>query len=374
VIDFSVARFLALLRKEWLQIKRDQAALRLIIIMPIMQLLLYGYAINSNPKHLPTGVLFSEPSRYERSIVAALQNTGYFDVRTLTSEYEAERGLAQGRLLFVINVPGNFDRSVDRGEVPSILVDADGTDPTAIGSATGALGGIVSSIDRDVPPGMQSLAASTPFQFVVHARYNPEQITVLNIAPGLICIVLMMSTLFLTTLAITRERERGTMENLLAMPVRPIEVLLAKIVPFVAIGYLQVVMILAVSAILFQLPVRGSVSVLMLALGVFIAANLALGVAISTLARNQTQAVQMAQLMIMPMMLLSGFIFPFQGMPVWAQWVGEVIPTTHAMRIVRGVLLKGNGGIDVMPDLWPIGLFTLLVVLLAVKFYREHLE
>ena len=374
MIDFSVARFLALLRKEWLQIKRDQAALRLIIIMPIMQLLLYGYAINSNPKHLPTGVLFSEPSRYERSIVAALQNTGYFDVRTLTSEYEAERGLAQGRLLFVINVPGNFDRSVDRGEVPSILVDADGTDPTAIGSATGALGGIVSSIDRDVPPGMQSLAASTPFQFVVHARYNPEQITVLNIAPGLICIVLMMSTLFLTTLAITRERERGTMENLLAMPVRPIEVLLAKIVPFVAIGYLQVVMILAVSAILFQLPVRGSVSVLMLALGVFIAANLALGVAISTLARNQTQAVQMAQLMIMPMMLLSGFIFPFQGMPVWAQWVGEVIPTTHAMRIVRGVLLKGNGGIDVMPDLWPIGLFTLLVVLLAVKFYREHLE
>jgi ABC-2 type transport system permease protein len=374
VIDFSVARFLALLRKEWLQIKRDQAALRLIIIMPIMQLLLYGYAINSNPKHLPTGVLFSEPSRYERSIVAALQNTGYFDVRTLSSEYEAERGLAQGRLLFVINVPGNFDRSVDRGEVPSILVDADGTDPTAIGSATGALGGIVSSIDRDVPPGMQSIAASTPFQFVIHARYNPEQITVLNIAPGLICIVLMMSTLFLTTLAITRERERGTMENLLAMPVRPIEVLLAKIVPFVAIGYLQVVMILAVSAILFQLPVRGSVLVLMLALGVFIAANLALGVGISTLARNQTQAVQMAQLMIMPMMLLSGFIFPFQGMPVWAQWFGEVIPTTHAMRIVRGVLLKGNGGIDVMPDLWPIGLFTLLVVLLAVKFYREHLE
>jgi ABC-2 type transport system permease protein len=374
MIDFSVARFLALLRKEWLQIKRDQAALRLIIIMPIMQLLLYGYAINSNPKHLPTGVLFSEPSRYERSIVAALQNTGYFDVRTLSSEYEAERGLAQGKLLFVINVPGNFDRSVDRGEVPSILVDADGTDPTAIGSATGALGGIVSSIDRDVPPGMQSVAASTPFQFVIHARYNPEQITVLNIAPGLICIVLMMSTLFLTTLAITRERERGTMENLLAMPVRPIEVLLAKIVPFVAIGYLQVVMILAVSAILFQLPVRGSVSVLMLALGVFIAANLALGVGISTLARNQTQAVQMAQLMIMPMMLLSGFIFPFQGMPVWAQWFGEVIPTTHAMRIVRGVLLKGNGGIDVMPDLWPIGLFTLLVVLLAVKFYREHLE
>jgi ABC-2 type transport system permease protein len=374
VTNFSFARFLALLRKEWLQMKRDQAALRLIIIMPIVQLLLYGYAINSNPRHLPAGVLFSEPSRYERSIIAALQNTGYFDVRTLSSEYEAERGLAQGKLLFVINVPGNFDRSVDRGQVPAILMDADGTDPTAIGSAMGALGGIVSSIDRDVPPALRSRAASAPFQFVVHARYNPEQITVLNIAPGLICIMLMMSTLFLTTLAITRERERGTMENLLAMPVRPIEVLLAKIVPYVAIGYLQVIMILAVSAILFQLPVRGSVSVLMLALGVFIAANLALGVGISTLARNQTQAVQMAQLMIMPMMLLSGFIFPFQGMPTWAQWFGEIIPTTHAMRIVRGVLLKGNAGLDVMPDLWPMGLFTLVVVLLAVKFYRENLE
>jgi len=263
---------------------------------------------------------------------------------------------------------------VDRGEAPSILVDADGTDPTAIGSATGALGGILSALDRDVPPTLQSRPATAPFQFVVHARYNPEQLTVLNIAPGLICIVLMMSTMFLTTLAITRERERGTMENLLAMPVRPIEVLIAKIVPFIAIGYLQVLMILAVSALLFQLPVHGSVSVLMLALGMFIASNLALGIWISTMARNQTQAVQMAQLLMMPFILLSGFIFPFQGMPIWAQWIGEAIPTTHAMRIVRGVLLKGNGGTDILPDLWPIALFTLLVVLLAVRFYRETLD
>ena len=370
----SIGRFLALLRKEWQQMKRDPAALRLIIVMPVMQLLLYGYAINSNPKHLAAGVLFAEYSRYERTIIAALQNTGYFDVRTLSSEDEAEHGLAQGKLLFVVNVPGNFDRSVDRGEAPSILVDADGTDPTAIGSATGALGGILSALDRDVPPTLQSRPATAPFQFLVHARYNPEQITVLNIAPGLICIVLMMSTMFLTTLAITRERERGTMENLLAMPVRPIEVLIAKIVPFVAIGYLQVLMILAVSALLFQLPVRGSLSVLMLALGMFIASNLALGIWISTMARNQTQAVQMAQLLMMPFMLLSGFIFPFQGMPIWARWIGEAIPTTHAMRIVRGVLLKGNGGTDILPDLWPIGLFTLLVVLLAVRFYRETLD
>jgi ABC-type multidrug transport system permease subunit len=374
MMGLSAKRLRALLRKEWIQVRRDPMTLRLIIALPIMQLLLFGYAINTNPRHLPTGVLVAEPSKYERTIVTALQNTGYYDVRLLRSEQEAEQGLAQGDLLFVVNVPPNFDRSVDRGELPSVLIDADGTDPTAIGFATAALGGIITALDRDLPP-IRRLQPTTPaFQFTVHGRYNPEQLTVLNIVPGLICIVLVMSTLLITTLSITRERERGTMENLMAMPVRPIEIMLAKIAPYIFVGYLQVLIILAISAVVFQLPIHGSLIVLLLALGLFIACNLSLGLTFSTLATNQMQAQQMAQFALLPQFLLSGFFTPFAGMPRWAQWLGEIFPTTHAIRIVRGVLLKGNGVADIMPELWPMALFTLIVVTIGAWLYRETLD
>jgi ABC-2 type transport system permease protein len=371
---FSLRRLRALLRKEWIQVRRDRMTLRLIIALPIMQLFLFGYAINTNPKHLPTGLLISEPSKYERTIVTALQNTGYYDVRLYASEHEAEQALAVGDALFVINIPANFDRSVDRGETPSILVDADGTDPSAIGNATAALGAIVTDVNRDLPPIEQTQAPSSPFQFIVHARYNPEQLTVLNVVPGLICIVLTMSTLLITTLSITRERERGTMENLMAMPVRPIEIMLAKIVPYVVIGYVQVFLILVISIVVFHLPIRGSISLLLLALGLFIASNLALGLTFSTVSTSQMQAQQLAQFTLLPSFMLSGFIFPFRGMPVWAQWLGEIFPTTHAIRIVRGVLLKGNGVGAIAPELWPIALFTLFVIAAAVWFYRETLD
>ncbi|HSI82331.1 MAG: ABC transporter permease [Candidatus Methylacidiphilales bacterium] len=372
--NFSFRRLWALLRKEWLQATRDPTTLRLILIMPVMQLIIFGYAINSNPRDLPAGVLMAEPSKYQRTVIAALHNTGYYKIKTLRSEAEAEEGIAEGSLLFVINIPPNFDRSVDRGESPSILVDADGTDPTAIANATAALGGLNNILNRDLPPIRQKEPAKPPFQFVVHARYNPEQITALNVVPGLICVVLMMSTLILTTLAITRERERGTMENLLAMPVRPIEVMLAKITPYIGIGYLQVVIILVVSSIMLRLPIQGSIVLLLMVLGLFIASNLALGITYSTIAANQMQAQQMAQFTMMPFMMLSGFIFPFQGMPVWARFIGEIIPTTHAMRIVRGMLLKGNGLEEIWPDVWPIALFTLVTVTVAAYCYRETLD
>ncbi|GBQ30032.1 ABC transporter permease [Gluconacetobacter azotocaptans] len=372
---FSLRRLRALLRKEWLQVKRDPMTLRLIVALPVMQLLIFGYAINSNPHDLPTGVLMAQPSTYERTVVAALRNSGYYRVRTLSSEREAEEGIAQGKLLFVVNVPPGFDRRVDRGESPAILIDTDGTDPTAIGYATAALGGLTDVLARDLPPVRRAATATTaPFRFVVHTRYNPEQLTVLNVVPGLICVVLMMSTLMLTTLAITRERERGTMENLLAMPVRPIEVMLAKIAPYVGIGYLQVLIILLVAVGLLHLPIHGSIVLLFAVLGLFIASNLALGITYSTLAANQMQAQQMAQFTMLPFMLLSGFVFPFQGMPRWARVVGEIMPTTHAMRIVRGVLLKGNGLAEILPELWPIALFTGCTVVIAVRFYRETLD
>jgi ABC-2 type transport system permease protein len=372
--SLSFKRLRSLLRKEWIQVRRDPFTLRLIIALPIMQLLLFGYAINTNPKHLPTGVLSADNSKYERTILAALQNTGYYDIRMLPSEQAAEKALAEGDVLFVINIPPNFDRAVDRGESPSVLIDADATDPSAIGYATAALAGITTALNRDLPPLLQSQPPPPPFRFEIHARYNPEQLTVLNIVPGLICMVLTMSTMFITTLSITRERERGTLENLMAMPVRPIEIMLAKIAPYILIGYIQVVLILVASALVFHLPIRGSVPLLLVALGLFIASNLALGLTFSTVATNQMQAQQMAQFALMPSFLLSGFFFPFSGMPLWAQWIGEIFPITHAMRIVRGMLLKGNGAIEIVPELWPIALFTLLMIGIAAWFYRETLD
>jgi len=371
---FSIRRLIALMRKEWIQVTRDGLTLRFIIVVPMLQLFLFGYAINTNPQHLPAGLLKVDDSKYERTIVAALHNSGYYDIRTLQSETEAERALADGELLFVIQFPPNFDRAVDRGDIPSVLIDADATDPSAIGNATAALATVATVLNRDLPPVRQTTAAAPPFQFVIHARYNPEQITALNIVPGLICVVVLMSTLFMTTLSITKERERGTMENLLAMPVRPIEVMVAKMIPYVVIGYIQVLLILAVSALFFQLPLRGDPAALLVALGVFIAGNLALGITFSTVSANQMQAMQFAQMSLLPAFLLSGFMFPFRGMPQWAQWIGEIFPTTHAMRIVRGVLLKGNGAAEILPDLWPMAMFAVAVILLAAWCYRETLE
>jgi ABC-2 type transport system permease protein len=348
--------------------------LRMIIAIPIMQLFLFGYAINSDPKHLPAGLLSVDASKYERTIAAALNNSGYYNLQQIRTEQEADEGLARGDLMFVVEIPPGFDRAVDRGENPSVLIDADATDPSAIGNAVAALNSVLADLNRDLPPIRQALPQTPAANFVVHARYNPEQLTVLNIVPGLIVIVLTFSTLFVTTLAITRERERGTMENLLAMPVRPIEVMIAKIIPYVFIGYVQVGLILVASVVFFDLPVRGSLPLLLGALGLFIASNLALGVTFSTIAANQMQAVQLAQFTLMPSFMLSGFMFPFRGMPVWAQVFGNFIPTTHAMRIVRGMLLKGNGWNEIASDLWPMALFTVVVIVFAVWRYRETLD
>jgi ABC-2 type transport system permease protein len=346
----------------------------MIVALPLMQLFLFSYAINSDPKHLPAGLLAIDDSKYARTIAAALTNSGYYDLRTLRSEREADEGLARGDLMFVVEIPPNFDRAVDRGENPGVLIDADATDPTAIGNAVAALNSVVADLNRDLPPIRRIQPQTPPANFVVHARYNPEQLTVLNIVPGLIVIVLTVSTLFVTTLAITRERERGTMENLLAMPVRPIEVMIAKIVPYVAIGYVQVVLILIAATIVFAVPMRCSPLLLLAALGLFIASNLALGVTFSTLAANQMQAVQLAQFAMMPSFMLSGFMFPFRGMPLWAQAIGDVFPTTHAMRIVRGMMLKGNGWSEIAPEMWPMALFTVAVIAFAVWRYRETLD
>jgi len=372
---FSLARLIAMLRKEWVQMRRDRATVGLTVALPLIQLFLFGYAINANPRHLPTGLITAEHSTYERTLVAALQNTEYFDIHSFSSEDEAEQALARGDVLFVLNIPPDFSRRIDRGERPQVLMDADATDPTAIANATAAVVALNAAVlNRDLPVSMQVEPPQPPFQIVLHARYNPEQITALNIVPGLIGLILTVSTLVMTSLAITKERELGTMENLLAMPVRPVEVMLGKIIPYVGLAYVQTALILAVSVLVFEVPVRGSIPLLLLALGVFIACNLAMGFAFSTMARTQMQAQQLAQFGLMPSMMLSGFMFPFRGMPTWARYVGEAVPLTHTLRICRGMLLKGNGLPQIWPDLWPMVVFAVVVGAIAVSMYRETLD
>jgi ABC-2 type transport system permease protein len=372
---FSFARLMAMLRKEAVQMRRDRATVGLTVMLPLIQLFLFGYAINANPRHLPTGLIAAEHSTYERTLTAALQNTGYFDVMPLASERDGEEALARGDVLFVLNIPPDFSRRIDRGERPQVLMDADATDPTAIANATAAVVALNATVlNRDLPASMRVQPSQPPFQIVMHGRYNPEQLTALNIVPGLIGLILSFSTLVMTSLAITRERESGTMENLLATPVRPVEVMLGKIIPYVGLAYVQTALILAVSVTVFQVPVRGSIPLLLVALGVFIACNLAMGFAFSTIATTQMQAQQLAQFGLMPSIMLSGFIFPFAGMPGWARFVGEAVPLTHALRICRGILLKGNGLPQIWPDLWPMALFATVVGVIAVSMYRETLD
>ncbi|MEJ0020573.1 MAG: ABC transporter permease [Acetobacteraceae bacterium] len=372
---FSFARLLAVLQKEWIQMRRDRATVGLTVMLPLIQLFLFGFAINTNPRHLPTGLITAEHSTYERTLVAALQNTRYFDIVPFATEAAAEEALKRGDVLFVVNIPPDFSRRIDRGERPQILMDADATDPTAIANATAAIVALNATVlNRDLPVSMQVQPAQPPFQIVLHARYNPEQVTALNIVPGLIGLILIVSTLVMTSLAITKERELGTMENLLAMPVRPVEVMLGKIIPYVGLAYVQTALILTVSVLVFDVPVRGSIPLLLLALGVFIACNLAMGFAFSTMAQTQMQAQQLAQFGLLPSMMLSGFMFPFQGMPGWARWVGEAVPLTHTLRICRGILLKGNGLAQIWPDLWPMMVFAVVVGAIAVSMYRETLD
>ncbi len=372
---FSLRRFLAVLYKETLQMRRDRATIGLTVMLPLIQLFLFGYALNANPRHLPTGVLAADDSRYTRDLEAALNNTGYFDLRRYTSERAADEALARGDVLFVLNIPAGFTRDVDTGHHPSVLMDADATDPTAIAQASAAVNALNSTaLQRDLPLAMQNQPNATPFQVLVHARYNPEAVTALNVVPGLIGVIVSFSTLVITALSMTREREAGTMENLLSMPVRPLEVMLGKITPYVGLGYVQVFLILGVSVAVFGVPVHGSIPLLLLVLGLFIACNLALGFTFSTIARTQMQAQQMAQFALLPSMMLSGFIYPFAGMPAWARAIGEALPLTHMIRICRGILLKGNGLAEIAPDLWPMALFAMVAIIVAVWSYRETLD
>jgi len=374
---FSFSRWWGIVLKEFLQLRRDRITFGMIVGMPIIQLVLFGYAINSDPKHLPTAVVISEQSEFTRCYLAAMRTSGYFDfVAELRSEAAAREALARGDVQFVVNFPADFTRRLLRGERPAVLIEADATDPAAAGAAIASVRELAAAVSRkDLKGTLAPLAGGeAPFEVRVHKLYNPEGLTQHNIVPGLMGVILTMTMVMMTGLAMTRERERGTMENLLATPAQPIEVMTGKIVPYIFIGLIQSTIILLAARYLFFVPFVGSMTVLYVVALLFIAANLTIGITLSSLAQNQLQAMQLTFFYFLPTMLLSGFMFPFRGMPGWAQAIGEVLPATHFLRVVRGILLKGNGWVELWPNIWPLIAFTVIVMAFAVIFYRKTLD
>ncbi|MBJ7414856.1 MAG: ABC transporter permease [Niveispirillum sp.] len=374
---FSPARLVAIIIKEFIQMKRDRLTFAMMVGIPLIQLMLFGFAINADPKHLPTAVLSHDNSEFSRAIVSALQTSNYFELAlTADSPEQLDLLLDQGKVQFAVEIPTGFGTDLMRGERPALLVMADATDPAATGNAVGALQRILDSVMAGTLTGpLATLAPSPgPVELRVHRRYNPEGLTQHNIVPGLMGTILTMTMIIMTALAVTRERERGTMENLLAMPVRPTEVMLGKLAPFILVGAVQVMVIMGAARLLFGVPMLGNPLALICGMIIFITANLAVGFLFSTLARNQLQAMQMSFFFFLPSILMSGFMFPFRGMPAWAQVIGEGLPLTHFLRVVRGVMLKASGFPQVWPDLWPMLVFLLAVSVLAVKRYRQTLD
>jgi ABC-2 type transport system permease protein len=374
---FALHRFAAVLMKEFVQMRRDRLTFAMMVGVPVMQLVLFGYAINMDPKALPAAVVTADSSPFSRSLVRALENTGYFKfVATPVTVDEADALLVLGKVQFVLQIPEDFSRKLQRAERATVLVEADATDPAATSNAIAALNQVaLTGLDHDLTGPLARLKAqASPFEIRVHRRYNPEGITQYNIVPGLMGVVLTMTMIMMTSIAMTRERERGTMENLLATPVRPLEVMLGKIVPYILVGYVQVVVILTAAKFLFQVPMVGSLALLSLILVLFIATNLAIGFTFSTLAKSQMQAMQMTMFFFLPSMLLSGFMFPFRGMPEWAQVVGEIFPLTHFLRIVRAILLKGSGAAEVAQHVWPLVIILAVVTVAALKRYQRTLD
>jgi ABC-2 type transport system permease protein len=374
---FSLSRWIGIVVKEFIQLRRDRLTFGMIVGIPVIQLLLFGFAINSDPKSLPTAVLSQDNSQYARTVTAALQTSSYFKVvRQIASEAEANELLARGEVQFVVTIPVGFERALARGERPVLLIEADATDPSATGNALAALSQSVdTALAHDLKGVLaESMPQPSPVDLRVHRRYNPEGVTAYNIVPGLLGVILTMTMILMTGLAMTRERERGTFENLLATPALPIEVMTGKIVPYILIGLIQVTLVLLAARFIFEVPMQGNIALLFGVVLIFIAANLTLGITFSSLARNQLQAMQMTFFFFLPSMLLSGFMFPFRGMPYWAQVIGNALPLTHFLELVRGLMLKGNSFMDLWPSLWPILVFMLVVMVLGLKVYRRTLD
>lgn len=368
---------IAIMVKEFIEMRRDRATFGMIIFIPLMQLVLFGYAINSNPRNLPTAIVNPDHSIFGRRILTAMENSTYFRfISPASSEEEAQELLRRGEIQFAVNFPPNFSRDLVKGLKPTLLLEADATDPAATSRAVSVFNELsYLSLKEELQGFLTPVNGRLPaYQAQVHTIYNPLAITAYNIVPGLLGVVLTMTMVIVTALVITREYERGTMENLLATPLKPLQVMVGKLLPYIIVGYLQALMILILAKVLFGVPMQGSLMLLLVLCLPFIAANLVVGLTFSTVASNQLQAVQSAMFFFLPSILLSGFMFPFRGMPEWAQWVGTALPLTHFLVIVRGILLKGNGFYDVWHETIPIMLFTAVMMVIGFKRYRKTLD
>lgn len=375
-IHFAWHRFAAIISKEFIQMRRDRLTFAMIIGIPLIQLIFFGYAINYNPKHLPAVVVAADQSYLTRDVVLALQNSDYFAIAPgYKSQAEADQMLARNKTQFAIYFPQNFTERLVRNQHPEVLIEADATDPAATSFALSVIPNLNAALEKEYTGSLSYLAQEKPpINFVVQTKYNPERMTQYNIVPGLLGVVLTMTLVMITAMAIARERERGTMEGLLAMPIRPLEVMLGKVIPYIIMGYIQISLILIAAYFLFHIPIEGSLILLYVACLPFIAANLTVGLLFSTIAKSQLQAMQMTFFYFLPSMLLSGFLFPFRGMPLWAQYLGNMLPLTHFLPIVRGILLKGNTLADISQNIWAIILFFFVVLLIGIKRYRQTLD
>jgi ABC-2 type transport system permease protein len=374
---FSFARFRAVLVKEFVQMRRDRVTFAMMIGIPVMQLLLFGFAINSDPRNLPTLVEMADEGPVARAVLMGMETSDYFRfLGTVTSREDGDRALRDGSASFVVVIPPRFERDVVRGLHPEILLSADASDPSAAGNAVAAISGIVDTAIRDTLSGPLQFAASTPapFSVVVHRQFNAEGRTSTNIVPGLLAIILSMTMVMITAVAIVRETEKGTMEALIATPVRPAEVMLGKITPYIVVGYVQTLVFVVAAQWLFDVPFLGSRPAFFLGFNLYIVVNLALGFLVSTVARSQMQAMQISFFTLLPTILLSGFMFPFAGMPGWAQAIGSAVPATHFLRLTRKVMLKGAGLADISGDMLAIGIIMLVIVAVALKRYRQTLD
>lgn len=382
---YSVQRLLAVLIKETIQMRRDRLTFAMILGIPLMQLVLFGFAINMDPRHLPTAVISADSSPFVRAMLHSMRQSGYFEFVTVTkseSEFKSQVDpdpvalLTRGEVAFVLTVPSGFTRQLLRGEQPQLLLQADATDPAAAANAVANLAPIIrQAVNQQLQGTLAPLQSGPdPFELIIHRHFNPAGVTQYNIVPGLLGVILTMTMVMITSVAMTRETERGTMENLLALPVRPLEVMIGKIIPYVLLGLLQAAIIIGVGAYVFAVPFLGAPGLLLAGIGVFILANLALGFLFSTLVRTQMQAMQLTFFFFLPSMLLSGFMFPFRGMPVWAQSLGELLPLTHFLRVVRGVMLKAAQFQQLWPEFLALGLFLLAIGGLALLRYRRTLD
>ena len=373
----SLSRFVAVLWKEFIQMRRDRVTFGMMIGLPIIQLMLFGFAINADPRHLPTLVEINDDGPLTRALLAGMDTSGYFDfIGQVRGPDAGEEALRRGEANFVVVIPADFERDVVRGLRPNLLIAADASDPSAVSGAAAAMSGIVNGAIAQTLTGPLSPAAGAPlpFEVIVHRQYNPEGKTSTNIVPGLLAIILSMTMVMITAVAIVKERERGTMEMLISTPVTPLEVMLGKILPYVFVGYVQTAVFLVAAFAVFQVPFTGTFTAFFFGFNLFVLGNLALGFLISTVAKNQMQAMQLSFFTILPSILLSGFMFPFAGMPGWAQTIGTGVPATHFIRLIRKVMLKGAGTFDVTAELTALGVIVLVITVVAMLRYRQTLD